>query len=55
MIKIYYFLLSFQKSITILSVAQVYNLSYLGGRDQEDSDSRPARAKSKTIFQKYPT
>jgi hypothetical protein len=36
-------------------VAHAYNLSYLGGRDQEDLRWRPARAKNETLSQKFPT
>jgi hypothetical protein len=36
-------------------VAHAYNRSYSRGRDQEDCNIRPGRAKSETLAQKYPT
>jgi hypothetical protein len=35
-------------------VAQAYNPSYLGGRDQEDHGLKPARARKKKKVRKIP-
>jgi hypothetical protein len=36
-------------------MAHAYNLSYSGGKDQEDRGLRPAQTKIKTLSQKHPT